>query len=65
MRVRKCDSCGKIYKDYEGTGKYSANGIMFIEVGWDDEYTEGAYFDLCKECMTKAESLIQDGMVGE
>ena len=55
MRAKKCDRCGKLYEQYDGSKEFKeqgkANAIIFIDRDLDNKYWSRNSYDLCPECM--------------
>lgn len=65
MRAKKCDRCGKLYEQYDGSKEFKeqgkANAIIFIDRDLDNKYSSRNSYDLCPECMAQLISFISEG----
>lgn len=65
MRAKKCDRCGKLYEQYDGSKEFKeqgkANAIIFIDRNLDNKYWSRNSYDLCPECMAQLVSFISEG----
>lgn len=66
--ARKCDRCGKFYDNYNMGDTISlrkTNGIMFINVQYNNKYYSCKKFDLCPVCKDTLVDWFLDGMEEE
>lgn len=65
MQAKKCDRCGKLYEQYEGSEVFEkhgrANAIILIDSDLDNRYWHRKTYDLCPECMAQLVSFISEG----
>ena len=57
--ARKCDICGKLYEPY-GLKVGDTNGISFVRIDWNRNYTNQNILDCCEECLNAIEELIKN-----